>query len=296
MATHLSARIVWHEGAWNGRICERPGQNVYCVVQQHIRETLADPRKLQREVDAAGEPLAELDGWQPPCSRDPIAFSPIGYTITHNDPLEFRRLPAATEALPPYSVCPSPYRWMREENFRQLCEDEHLEIRGPDDPKKEYGWVFEPDRQIALLKNFWDRLEKTRSLIFFYCNEGNPLEEDLNRVLIGVGRISNIGRQAYFGNKPPKFPDEYPIWSRCITHDFENQGFRLPYHEYLRDGHDTAKIICRIPEGTMLDFSYVGEHVSDDTAVGLWSGCCSPSRPSRTRIRFLATGNATSFG
>ena len=89
MATHLSARIVWHEGAWNGRICEAPGQNVYCVVQQNIRETLADPRKLQREVDAAGEPLAELDGRQPPCSRDPIAFSPIGYTITHNDPLTF---------------------------------------------------------------------------------------------------------------------------------------------------------------------------------------------------------------
>lgn len=268
MTTHLSARIVWHDRAWDGRICDRPSDNAYCVVQQHIREALADPRKLDREQQAAGMPLSELDGWQPPCSRDPVAFAPIGYTITHHDPLDFRQLPSTTEDLPPYSVCPSPYRWMREENFRQLCEDEHFDIRGPDAPDKQSGWVFEPDRQLALLTHFWGRLEKNRSLVFFYCNQGNPLEENLTRVLIGVGRISNIGPQRFFGKKPPKFPDDYPIWSRCITHDFENQGVRLPYHEYLRDGHDLSNVICRIPDGTMLDFSYVGEHVSDDTSVG----------------------------
>ena len=57
MTTHLSARIVWHEGAWNGRICEHPSENSYCVVQQHIRETLSDPKKLKREEDAAGQPF-----------------------------------------------------------------------------------------------------------------------------------------------------------------------------------------------------------------------------------------------
>ena len=122
--------------------------------------------------------------------------------------------------------------------LRQLCEDEHLEIRGPDDAKKEAGWVFEPDRQRALLKEFWGRLEKKQSLVFFYCNEGNPLDENLSRILVGLGRISNVGSQHYFGKKPPTFDDDYPIWSRCVTHDFENQGFRLPYHEYLREGHD----------------------------------------------------------
>ena len=162
----------------------------------------------------------------------------IAEDFTHHDPLDFRQLPSTTEDLPPYSVCPSPYRWMREENFRQLCEDEHFDIRGPDAPDKQGGWVFEPDRQLALLTHFWGRLEKGRSLVFFYCNQGNPLEENLTRVLIGVGRISNIGPQRFFGKKPPKFPDDYPIWSRCITHDFENQGVRLPYHEYLRDGHE----------------------------------------------------------
>lgn len=264
MTTHLSTRLVWHDRAWDGHICDHPSKNAYCIVQQHIR----DGRDDDREDKAAGLPLAELDGWQPPCSRDPIAFSNRGYTITHNDPLEFRQLPSVKEDIPPYSVCPSPYRWMREENFRIICEDEKLDIRESDQADKEFGWVFEPDRQRELLKNFWGKLEKDKSLIFFYCNHGNPLDESQNRILLGVSRISQIGPQLYFGTKLPKFPDQYPIWSRCITHDFENQGFRLPYHEYVKGGHDPKNILCLVPEGAMLNFSYVAEQLGDDMAVG----------------------------
>ena len=264
MTTHLSTRLVWHDRAWDGHICDNPSKNAYCIVQQHIR----DGRDDDREDQAAGLPLAELGSWQPPCSRDPIAFSSRGYTITHNDPLEFRQLPSVKEDIPPYSVCPSPYRWMREENFRIICEDEKLDIRESDQPDKESGWVFEPDRQIELLKNFWGKLEKDKSLLFFYCNHGNPLDENLNRILLGVSRISQIGQQLYFGTKLPKFPAQYPIWSRCITHDFENQGFRLPYHEYFKAGHDPKNILCLVPEGAKLNFSYVAEQLGDDMAVG----------------------------
>jgi hypothetical protein len=264
MTTHLSTRLVWHDRAWDGHVCDHPSRNAYCIVQQHIR----DGRDDRREDESAGLPLAKLDGWQPPCSRDPIAFSKLGYTITHNDPLEFRGLPSVEENVPPYSVCPSPYRWMREENFRSVCEDEKLDIRESDTPNKETGWVFEPDRQRELLRNFWGKLEKQKSLIFFYCNHGNPLDENLNRILLGVSRISQIGPQLYFRTKPPRFPDQYPVWSRCITHDFENQGFRLPYHEYLKAGHDPKNILCVVPEGAMLNFSYVAEQLGDDLAVG----------------------------
>ena len=145
MTTHLSTRLAWHDRAWDGHICDHPSQNAYCIVHQHIR----DGRDDAREDEAAGRPLADLDGWQPPCSRDPIAFSSRGYTITHHDPLEFRQLPSVREEIPPYSVCPSPYRWMREENFRSICEDERLDIRDSDTKDKEFGWVFEPDRQIT---------------------------------------------------------------------------------------------------------------------------------------------------
>jgi hypothetical protein len=256
--------LVWHDRAWDGHICDHPSKNASCVVQEHIR----DGRDDDREDKAAGIHLADLKTWQPPCCRDPIAFSSRGYTISHNDPLEFRQLPSVREVVPPYSVCPSPYRWLREENFRIICEDERLNIREPDIKDKELGWVYEPDRQIELLRHFWGKLEKDKSLLFLYCNHGNPLDESLNRILLGVSRISQIGPQLFFGKKLPKYPAEYPIWSRCITHDFENQGFRLPYHEYLKAGHDPKNILCLVPEGAMLNFSYVAEHVSDDMAVG----------------------------
>ena len=73
MTTHLSTRLVWHDRAWDGHVCDHPSKNAYCIVQQHIR----DGRDDDREDKAAGLPLADLDGWQPPCSRDPIAFSKV---------------------------------------------------------------------------------------------------------------------------------------------------------------------------------------------------------------------------
>ena len=200
MATHLSNRLVWHDRGWDGRICDHPSQNVSCMVRKHIREVRND----DLEDASAGLPMVVLKGWEPPCSRDVNAFSSRGYTITHHDPLDSRNLPSVSEQIPPYSVCPSPYRWMREDFFRVVCEVEKLDIRGPDNPDKERGWVSEPDRQVALLKSFWGKLEPGTSLIFFYTDHGNPLDENLSRILLGVGRISNVGPQLFFGKKPPQ--------------------------------------------------------------------------------------------
>ncbi len=264
MTTHLSARLAWHDRGWDGRVCDNPHLNSSCVVHQHIRDTRDD--KKERAV--AGTWFAELDGWCPPCSRDPGAFAPRGYRLVHHDPLEFRKLPEVSEELPAYSFCPSPYRWMREENFCAVCDAEDLAIRGPDDAKKQNGWVFEPDRQRELLKHFWQKIEPQRSLVFFYCNQGNPLDEKAARIVVGVGRIRETGPQLFFGTKKG-YEDRYPVWSRRITHNYPDEGVRLPYQEYLREGHDPSAILCRVPNGSLADFSYVGEHVSDDTAVGV---------------------------
>ncbi|RLD97298.1 MAG: hypothetical protein DRI92_05895, partial [Aquificota bacterium] len=209
----------------------------------------------------------ELEGWLPPCSRDPAAYAERGFTIVHQDPLEFRKLPAVSEDIPPYSSCPAPYRWMREEFFQEICETEDLSIRGQDDPRSD-GWVFEPDRQRELLQRFWGKLETQSSLVFYYCNHGNPLDENTPRIVIGVGRITEVGPQLYFGTTS-KYEDQYPVWSRRITHAYPDQGVRIPYQEYLRGGHPTDDIICRVPRNALLSFSYGGEHVSDDVAVAV---------------------------
>ena len=170
-----------------------------------------------------------------------------------------------SEEIPPYSSCPAPYRWMLEECFREICESEDLTIRGPD---KRRTWVSEPDRQRDLLRHFWGKLDIQRSLIFYYCNQGNPLDENAPRILVGVGRLEDIGPQMYFGTKPG-FQDQHPVWSRRVTQAYPEQGVRLPYQEYLRGGWPTDSIICKVPRNVVLPFSYGGEHVSDDVAVGM---------------------------
>jgi len=263
MTTHLSVRLAWHDRAWDGHVCDAPHLNAHCIAHQHIR----DSRDDKRERAAASTPLAQLEGWLPPCSRDPAAYAERGFTIVHQDPLEFRKLPAVSEDIPPYSSCPAPYRWMREEFFQEVCETEDLSIRGPDDPRSN-GWVFEPDRQRELLKRFWGKLEPQSSLVFYYCNHGNPLDENTPRIVVGVGRVAEVGPQLYFGTTS-KYQDQYPVWSRRISQAYPDQGVRIPYQEYLRGGHPTDDIICRVPRNALLSFSYGGEHVSDDVAVAV---------------------------
>ena len=263
MTTHLSVRLAWHDRGWDGHVCDKPHENSYCMALEHIRKDRQD----DEERRYAGLPLMEVQGYQPPCTRDPGAWSAVPHRITHNDPLEFRRLGSVEEIVPPYSVCPTPYRWMREENFRQVCEDHQLTIRDADKPK-EKGWVMEADRQKALLNAFWSRLEPSRSLLFYYTKQGNPVDEGVPRLLVGIGRVKTIGPEVFFG-RTEKYSEDYLVWSRSITQDHPGQGVRLPYQEYLRLGLSTDDIACRIPETAMIDFSYVGEHVSDDVALSV---------------------------
>ncbi|MCY3932427.1 MAG: AAA family ATPase [Acidobacteria bacterium] len=156
---------------------------------------------------------------------------------------------------------------MREEFFQEVCETEDLMIRGPEEARR-HGWIFEPDRQRALLTRFWGKLKPRSSLIFYYCNHGNPLDENTRRIVVGVGRIEEVGPQLYFGSTS-RYTDQYPVWSRRITQSYPGQGVRIPYQEYLREGRSAEGIICRVPGNALLPFSYGGEHVSDDVAVSI---------------------------
>jgi hypothetical protein len=191
----------------------------------------------------------------------------MGSNFTHKDPLEFRNLPKAKEDIPPYSSCPTPYRWMREEFYPEIYEAEEA-LHDRFSQARDFGWVQEPDRQIELLRLFWDKITPNESLVFYYCDQGNPLDESLSRVIVGIGRISEIGPQIYFG-ADPNYPDSYPVWSRRVSQSYPEQGVRLPYHEYLKAGHSLDGVICQVPQNALNQFTYVGEHVSDDVAVSV---------------------------
>lgn len=262
---HLSSRLAWHDIGWNGNICQFPHLNGSCIINETIREQRND----QLERDNAGLHIRELREWKPPCSHDILAYSSMGVTFRHADPLNREFLGPITEEIPPYTTLPAPYRWLREETFRDICEAEGLAIRTSDDLEKDRGWVYEPDRQVALLEHFWGRVKEGvgKSLVFYYVKE-NPVDEDVNRLIVGVGRLKDVGPQLYFDgtDKPGQ---QYPIWTRSITQDYPNQGFRLPYQEYLQLGEDAHSFACYVPKEAILQFSFVGEHITDDQAVGI---------------------------
>jgi exodeoxyribonuclease V alpha subunit len=54
MATHLSARLTWHEDAWNGRICRHPALNAACMVHEHVRNARKDEIEEAHRGEALG--------------------------------------------------------------------------------------------------------------------------------------------------------------------------------------------------------------------------------------------------
>jgi hypothetical protein len=235
------------------------------MVHEHVR----DSRKDDVEEAHRGESFAkvrEATGYLPPCSRDANAFGERRYVIRHDDPLEGRSLPSAEEEIPPFSCCPTPYRWMLENNFDDICAQENLQISGRRRKDTSPTWVMEDNRQRALLGHFWGKLQKAKSLIFYYCNRGNAVDDEVSRLIIGVSRITDVGDPVYFGKRSDR-PGNFPVWSRRITNGFPHEGVRIPYQEYAALGKDLSDIICMPPNGLSLPFSYVAEHLSDGQAV-----------------------------
>lgn len=261
MATHLSARIAWHDSGWNGAVCQKPSCNAACMVHDYIR----DSRDDAREDADAGKSFAALDGYLPPCSYEASTYGGVSYAIEHTDPVEGRSLPSCSDQVRPYSTFTTPYRWMREENFADICQAEGLTIRSSASGKT-HGWVTEDDRQRELLKAFWAKIERHRSLIFYYTKGGNPADDNAPRLIVGVGRVSEVGPTSFFG-QGAKHKGQFPVWARSVTQAWPAEGVRIPYQEYLDAGHDPAAIACSPPSDQQFRFSYVAEHLTDGVAA-----------------------------
>ena len=71
MAMHMSLRLAWHSDGWNGHICKKPCENVYCVGQHsYPGEMIAEQRDLDFETAHAGDA-------DPPHGRKRAEVSPV---------------------------------------------------------------------------------------------------------------------------------------------------------------------------------------------------------------------------
>ncbi|MBI4304299.1 MAG: hypothetical protein HY665_08200 [Chloroflexi bacterium] len=248
---HLTTRVPWHDNRWNGTICKEPSCNSSCLSLKRIREIRED----DREDAAAGEPWPEPNrGKFPACVAESGAFmngNPFQRIFTH--PYQTNDKTQATHGclrdteltLPPYSALAIPFWWTLRENQDVIDSCQAIPLP-PDEPMPadfRSAFVFGRERQQALLKLVFSRLEEGKSLVFFYCKNGSPLGEEIARLVVGVGTILKVGRAVPYKTEPPG-KDSYALWDRIIQHSIRPEGvngFLIPYHDYLVSTGDDAE-------------------------------------------------------
>lgn len=253
MTVHISARIAWHMDGWNGCVCKDPRSNTYCVGNYSYPGTLIrEKRDLPWEEEVAGRPCASIEGG-PPCIYSINAFGPDGL-IAYADPPEFFKDGSRKNwDLPPSTVCVWPY----EEMYRDEVS-----------PKGRFDY----DERLKFAKEYFDRIERNKSLIFYYSNYSNPFsEEDQPRyVLVGLSRVKKLGDFQFYPETSEDTRRRYGggfVWQRNVSSHYPDQGLRLPYHVYL-DRQEVLDQILFVPENPR-NFKYATRQFTDDDALDL---------------------------
>jgi len=284
---HLSIRVPWHDNGWNGTVCRDPKGNASCLVLDRIRETRDD----EEEIEMAGELLSELpiEKW-PVCVDERGTFmSPFEiirkishpYSSTsdyhkHILPTDFRLSPFSAAAIP-FRWASRKYAWELAKNYELNADPEHE----PKEPKwlNHSNWVQSHLSQKAILNSFFSAIEPEKSLCFFYAKE-TPLAEDERRVIVGVGRVQNVGNLVEYRYSKSGGLRSY-IWDRAVQHsirpNFED-GFILPYQTIFELTEedpelDPADFVAFAPEDRRIEFSFASEHVTHDGAIAGLLSC-----------------------
>lgn len=271
MTWHVTARMAWHDRGWDGRVCDDPAANSYCTGSHSLlSERLAREKRVECERPCA--PLdADLPGYQPPCFWTSSAFSPTPTKTLHRHPFpQYRDSKQIEDELPPNSL----YTWPFRLSITHNSFDQH-------------GQYF-PDLTDRVAR-YTGRLERDRSLVFFYLNYDNPISaDDYKYALVGCARATEIASAGEFAfendelaalrgsdKKMKNFPTVN--WSIMLSHGGADSAVLLPYHAYLEhikthpeDETKLEEMRVLVDEPALLPrFKYVSEQVHDDYALAL---------------------------
>ena len=256
MPTHISARLAWHMDGWNGHICRNAAANTYCVgSHSYPGEMISERRNLSLEMapENAGKPCSKAK-IIPPCMYSANAFGRDTIRAYAETPAFFESSSRKEWPLPPATVCLWPYEWMY-----------------GDDVKSESG-TFDYAKRLENARQFFAQVEPNKSLIFYYANYSNPLNQadEQRYVVVGVSRVKNVGGIRFYDNCTPKDLEKYAggfIWQCDVTSHYPDQGFRLPYHLYL-ERPEILEQFAFFPDNPRL-FKYATREVSDDDALDI---------------------------
>jgi hypothetical protein len=247
----------------------------------------------------AGEHVADLkDNW-PPCIAERGTFMSdrsialmLNHKLGHDEAWE--HLQPTPFVLPSYSAPALPFRWLSREGATSLVEAYPTGYDAEREPKDGWkegsSWVLDPINQNRCLTAFWSAIQPSQSLCFFYA-KAIPGVEDPRRVIVGVGRVSELLplRQYVKGDTNGY---EAWVWERPVKHTIRPNfldGFVLPYHALLeKTAKDSALLfsdyVAFAPEEHRDEFSFVSEHVTSDAALRSLENCRVAIERVKTRV------------
>lgn len=235
---HISIRVPWHDNNWNGHVCNCPSSNPFCMMLKNISSS----------KDCAKEDLVASIGWDklridqlPACKGDNGAFMNedkyqrrFVHVYQKNLSTPQSKLKPTDIVIPEYSFFGVPFRYLS----REMSEE--LDQRFPQFHEEEIApfkssWTYGRERQYDILRWFSSNIKAGQSLVTFYCKNGNPIDEDARRIIVGMGEVSWVSPILDYDS------DEdytYPFWEIMMSHTIrkdlgQSKGFLLPYKEYL---------------------------------------------------------------
>lgn len=265
----MTVRMAWHDNNWNGKVCQKPEENYYCVGSHSLlSDRLARKRNLTIESKNADKNLDELGDYTPPCFWTSNAFSDRQINVRHNHPFpSYEDSHYIDDTLTGYSVFTWPFR---------------LSFNHKTDKIRMHG-SYPPD-QDERIEKFIEKFLPNESIVFFYLNYDNPISAEENKfVLVGCATLKQItpGKSFKFTQEElrklrrKKMKNFSPTnWAISISYDFANNGILLPYKEYLEyTEEDQEKMLDEIKilidENMLNDFKYVATDIGDDSCIYL---------------------------
>lgn len=256
MTAHISARLAWHMDGWNGRLCRDPRSNTYCVGRFSFQgDEIRGKRRLDWEEANAGAPCAGLDEI-PPCVYSINAFGRDTITSYSDPPAWYPAEERRVWDLPPSTVCIWPYEEMYRDEVRRKGE----------------GQQYDYDLRLRYATDYFRGIEEGRSLVFYYANYSNPFsEDDAHRyVVVGVSRVKKLGEIRAYDGMAEEDRQRYGggfVWAMDLTSTYPDEGFRLPYHDYLDRPEEIERFVVVPPNAR--NFKYATRQFSDDEALEL---------------------------
>jgi len=275
---HLSIRVPWHDAGWTGSVCNAPQLNSACAKLKRISAS----KKEQAELLIAGKNFDKIPREQWPCCVEervtfmaPFEMEQVKHhALAERSPQHYGHFQPTPQRYPAYSAGVVPFYWMMKENIEELSDRLELDVDASREPDLGWktSWVHEAQNQTSLLNGFAAHLHRDDSLCLFYAKHV-PFIEGTDRILIGVGRIKEIGQLTEYERSGEGMRGM--LWERPIQHSIrpkQQDGFLMPYYECLRltekdPSLDLAPYIAHAPSEHWGEFSYASELVTHDGAI-----------------------------